>query len=191
MSEENVKVVETKKEFPSKSPVSNDRGFKKPESADKEFEERVVEINRINKTVKGGRKLRFAALVVVGDYNGHIGFGCGKSKEVPEAIKKAVEDAKKNIVTVPVIGTTIPHEITGVLGAGVVYLKPAPEGTGIVAGGPVRNVVELAGIKDIVSKSQGSCTPINIIRATFNALLHLRTAEQIAAIRGKDVKDIR
>jgi small subunit ribosomal protein S5 len=191
MSEENVKVetVETEKVAVTTTPEAP--ATLKPATEEKEYEERVVTINRINKTVKGGRKMRFAALVVVGDYNGHIGFGCGKSKEVPEAIKKAVEDAKKNMVTVPVVGTTIPHEITGEEGAGRVYLKPAPEGTGIVAGGPVRNVVELAGIKDVVSKSQGSATPINIVRATFNALKELRTIEQIAAIRGKDVKDIR
>ena len=151
---------------------------------EKQFEERVVVINRVTKVVKGGRRMRFAALVVVGDYEGHVGFGTGKAQEVPEAIKKAVEDAKKNIITVPIVGTTIPHEITGVHGAGKVYLKSAPEGTGIVAGGPVRNVVELAGIKDIVSKSQGSNTKINIVRATFKALSSLRTAEEVAAVRG-------
>ena len=144
---------------------------------EKQFEERVVVINRVTKVVKGGRRMRFAALVVVGDYEGHVGFGTGKAQEVPEAIKKAVEDAKKNI-------------ITGVHGAGKVYLKSAPEGTGIVAGGPVRNVVELAGIKDIVSKSQGSNTKINIVRATFKALSSLRTAEEVAALRGKAKEEI-
>ena len=157
---------------------------------EKQFEERVVVINRVTKVVKGGRRMRFAALVVVGDYQGHVGFGTGKAQEVPEAIKKAVEDAKKNIITVPIVGTTIPHDNTGIHGAGKVFLKPAPEGTGIVAGGPVRNVVELAGIKDIVSKSQGSNTKINIVRATFKALSNLRTAEEVAALRGKAKEEI-
>lgn len=157
---------------------------------EKQFEERVVVINRVTKVVKGGRRMRFTALVVVGDYQGHVGFGTGKAQEVPEAIKKAVEDAKKNIITVPIVGTTIPHENIGIHGAGKVFLKPAPEGTGIVAGGPVRNVVELAGIKDIVSKSQGSNTKINIVRATFKALSDLRTAEEVAALRGKAKEEI-
>ena len=157
---------------------------------EKEYQERVVVINRVTKVVKGGRRMRFAALVVVGDLNGHVGFGTGKAQEVPEAIKKAVEAAKKNIITVPMVNTTIPHEITGVHGAGQVFLRPAPAGTGIVAGGPVRNVVELAGIQDIVSKSQGSNTPVNIVRATFKALKELRTAEQVAALRGKTVEEI-
>ena len=157
---------------------------------EKEYQERVVVINRVTKVVKGGRRMRFAALVVVGDLNGHVGFGTGKAQEVPEAIKKAVEAAKKNIITVPMVNTTIPHEITGVHGAGQVFLRPAPAGTGIVAGGPVRNVVELAGIQDIVSKSQGSSTPVNIVRATFEALKELRTAEQVAALRGKTVEEI-
>lgn len=158
---------------------------------EKEFEERVVTINRVTKVVKGGRRMRFAALVVVGDHKGHVGFGTGKANEVPEAIKKAVEDAKKNVIEVKMVNTTIPHQITGVAGAGQVFLKPAPAGTGIIAGGPVRNVVELAGIQDIFSKSQGSATPINIIRATFDALKNLRTAEQIAELRGKEVSEIR
>ena len=157
---------------------------------EKEYQERVVVINRVTKVVKGGRRMRFAALVVVGDLNGHVGFGTGKAQEVPEAIKKAVEAAKKNVITVPIVNTTIPHEITGIHGAGQVFLRPAPAGTGIIAGGPVRNVVELAGIKDIVSKSQGSSTPVNIVRATFEALKELRTAEQVAALRGKTVEEI-
>ena len=156
------------------------------EQVEKEFEERVVTINRITKVVKGGRRMRFAALVVVGDYKGHVGFGTGKAAEVPEAIKKALADAKKNIIEVPIVGATIPHDIVGVHDAGKVLLKPAPAGTGIVAGGPVRNVVELAGIQDIVSKSQGSNTPINIVRATFAALSELRTVEQFAEARGLD-----
>lgn len=157
---------------------------------EKQFEERVVVINRVTKVVKGGRRFRFAALVVVGDYNGHVGFGTGKAQEVPEAIKKAVEDAKKNVITVPMVGSTIPHEITGIAGAGKVFLRPAPAGTGIIAGGPVRNVVELAGIKDIVSKSQGSNTPINIVRATFKGLSELRTLEMVAEQRGKAKEEI-
>ena len=158
---------------------------------EKEFEERVVVVNRVTKVVKGGRRFRFAALVVVGDHKGRVGYGTGKAQEVPEAIKKAVEDAKKNIIYVPIVKTSIPHAITGVAGAGQVFLKPAPAGTGIIAGGPVRNVVELAGIQDIFSKSQGSSTPINIIRATFEGLKSLRTAEQIAELRGKEVSEIR
>ena len=158
---------------------------------EKEFEERVVVVNRVTKVVKGGRRFRFAALVVIGDHKGRVGYGTGKAQEVPEAIKKAVEDAKKNIINVPIVKTTIPHSITGVAGAGQVFLKPAPAGTGIIAGGPVRNVVELAGIQDIFSKSQGSSTPINIIRATFEGLKSLRTAEQIAELRGKEVSEIR
>ena len=148
---------------------------------EKQYDERVVVINRVTKVVKGGRRFRFAALVVVGDYNGHVGFGSGKAQE----------DAKKNMIEVPIVGTTIPHEITGVHGAGQVFLKPAPAGTGIIAGGPVRNVVELAGIKDIVSKSQGSNTPINIVRATFKGLEALRTVEQVAELRGKDKSEIK
>ena len=158
---------------------------------EKQYDERVVVINRVTKVVTGGRRFRSAALVVVGDYNDNKGFGSGKAQEVPEAIKKAVEDAKKNMIEVPIVGTTIPHEITGVHGAGQVFLKPAPAGTGIIAGGPVRNVVELAGIKDIVSKSQGSNTPINIVRATFKGLEALRTVEQVAELRGKDKSEIK
>ena len=160
------------------------------ETVVKEFEERVVTINRITKVVKGGRRMRFAALVVVSDKKKQVGFGTGKAAEVPDAIKKALAHAHKNIIEVPVVGTTIPHEITGIHDAGKVLLKPAPAGTGIVAGGPVRNVVELAGIQDIVSKSQGSNTPINIVRATFKALQELRTVEQVAAIRGKAKEEI-
>ena len=155
-----------------------------------DLQEKVVAINRVSKTVKGGRVMKFSALIVVGNGDGIVGYGMGKAAEVPEAIKKALADAHKNIMEVPVVGTTIPHEITGIHDAGKVLLKPAPAGTGIVAGGPVRNVVELAGIQDIVSKSQGSSTPINIVRATFKALEELRTVEQVAAIRGKAKEEI-
>lgn len=155
-----------------------------------EFEEHVVSINHVTKVVKGGRRYRFAALVVIGDRKGHVGFGTGKAIEVPDAIKKAIENAKKNIISVPVVGTTIPHEITGVYGAGKVCLKPASEGTGVIAGGAVRAVLELAGISDILSKSLGSNTPINMVRATIDGLSTLRTAEQIAELRGKTVEEI-
>ena len=156
----------------------------------KEFEERVVTVNHITKVVKGGRRYRFSAVVVVGNGKGLVGLGTGKAIEVPDAIAKAVEDAKKNLISVPIIGTTIPHQVTGVYGAGRVFLKPAPSGTGIIAGGPVRAVVELAGIQDILSKSLGSSTPINIVRATIKGLSELRTVEDVAAIRGLDPKDI-
>ena len=154
------------------------------------YEERVVNINRVTKVVKGGRRFRFSALVVIGDKKGKVGFGTGKAQEVPDAIKKAIEDAKRNLVQVPMYNKTIPHEITGRFGAGEVFLKPAVSGTGIIAGGPVRAVVELAGYEDILSKSLGSATPINIIRATFDAIDNLRTAEQVATTRGKTVEEI-
>ena len=155
-----------------------------------EFEERVVTINRVTKVVKGGRRFRFAALVVIGDKKGHVGFGTGKAQEVPDAIKKAVEAAKKNMITVSTVKTTIPHEVTGIYGAGRVILRPASEGTGVIAGGPVRAVVELAGISDILSKSLGSATPINVVRATIEGLKSLETVEQVAARRGLSVEQI-
>ena len=155
-----------------------------------EFEERVVTINRVTKVVKGGRRFRLAALVVIGDKKGRVGFGTGKSQEVPEAIKKAVESAKKNMITVATVKTTIPHEVTGIYGAGRVILRPASEGTGVIAGGPVRAVVELAGISDILSKSLGSATPINVVRATIEGLKSLETVEQVAARRGKTVEEL-
>lgn len=151
------------------------------------FEEKVVAINRVTKVVKGGRRFRFSALVVVGDRKGHVGFGTGKAQEVPEAIKKAVENAKKSLIKVPIIGTTVPHEVTGTFGAGRVFFKPAAEGTGVIAGGAVRIIFELAGINDVLSKTLGSRTPINMVRATFNGLESLRTAEDVAKLRGIDV----
>ncbi len=155
-----------------------------------EMQERVVAINRVSKTVKGGRVMKFSALVVVGDGKGTVGFGIGKAAEVPEAIRKGIEDAKKNMITVSLSGTTIPHEIVGEFGAGKVILKPAAPGTGVIAGGPVRAVVESAGIKDIRTKALRSNNPCNVVRATLAGLTQLRTAEEVAAIRGKQVKEI-
>ena len=156
-----------------------------------ELSDKVVTIKRVTKTVKGGRNMRFTALVVVGDKKGRVGLGTGKAIEVPDAIKKAVEDAKKNLVYVPIVNTTIPHEVTGVYGAGRVFLKPAPDGTGVIAGGPVRSVMELAGIKNIYSKVYGSRTAINMVRATVNGLAQLKTVGKVAALRGKSVKEIK
>ncbi len=155
-----------------------------------ELQERVVTIRRVSKTVKGGRIFKFAALVVVGDGNGKIGFGMGKSGEVPDAIRKGIEDAKKNMFTVALRGTTIPHEVIGAFGAGRVLLKPAPEGTGVIAGGAVRAVVETAGIRDIRTKALRSNNPCNVVRATINGLKSLRNANEVAAIRGKTVSEI-
>jgi small subunit ribosomal protein S5 len=155
-----------------------------------DIKEKVVEIRRVTKVVKGGRNFRFAALVVVGDENGHVGIGAGKAMEVPDAIKKAVEDAKKNLIEVPMVGTTIPHRIKGHFGAGQILIMPAQEGTGVLAGGPVRAVLELAGLKDVRAKSLGSSNPRNMVNATIEGLRSLRTAEGIAKLRGKKVEDL-
>ena len=160
------------------------------EQKDNELLEKVVHINRVSKTVKGGRIMKFSALVVVGDGNGTVGFGMGKSGEVPDAIRKGIEDAKKNMVKIPLKGTTIPHEIVGKFGAGEVLMRPAAPGTGVIAGGPVRAVIEVSGIKDIRTKSLRSNNPCNVVRATIAGLTGCTTAEEGAAKRGKSVKEI-
>lgn len=152
--------------------------------------DKLVSINRVSKTVKGGRIMKFAALVVVGDGNGYVGFGMGKSAEVPDAIRKGIEDAKKNLIKVSLRGTTIPHEIIGKFGAGEVLMRPAPQGTGVIAGGPVRSVVEMAGIKDIRTKSLRSNNPHNLVNATIEGLKSLKVAEEVAALRGKTVEEL-
>jgi small subunit ribosomal protein S5 len=154
------------------------------------FEDRVVAINRVTKVVKGGRRFRFAALVVIGDHNGTVGFGLGKAQEVPDAIKKAVENAKKNLIKVAVVNNTIPHIVTGEFGAGKVFLRPASEGTGVIAGGAIRTICELAGIHNILSKSLGSKAPINMVRAAFAGLESLKTKEDVAALRGVAVESL-
>lgn len=156
-----------------------------------ELQEQLVVVNRVSKTVKGGRIARFTAIMVVGDGKGHVGYGLGKAAEVPDAIRKGIEDAKKNMIEVSLKGNTIPHEVTGVYGAGKVLLKPASEGTGIIAGATVRAVVQAAGIKNIRTKCLRSSNPTNVVKATFEGLRALRTAEEVAAGRGKNVNEIK
>ena len=155
-----------------------------------DIETKVLEIRRVTKVVKGGRNFRFAALVVVGDKNGHVGIGTGKAMEVPEAIRKAEEDAKKSLIKVPMVGTTVPHQINGRFGAGNVLIMPAKEGTGVIAGGPVRSVLELAGVTDVSAKSLGTNNARNMVNATMEGLKGLRMAEDVAALRGKKVEDL-
>lgn len=169
---------------------NNDRRDRRKDEAPSEFIEKVVSLNRVSKTVKGGRVAKFAALCVVGDGKGRVGFGMGKANEVSEAIRKGLEDAKKNICTVTLQGTTIPHEVIGEFGAGRVLLKPAPEGTGVIAGGAVRAVMEAVGIKNICAKCLRSNNPQNVVKATMAGLTSLRSPEQVAAIRGKSVEQI-
>ena len=167
-----------------------ERGPRRDRRPESEFQEKMVAINRVSKTVKGGRNMRFSALMVVGDGKGRVGCGMGKAVEIPEAIRKGTEDAKKAMINVPIAGTTIPHEVVGVFGTGRVKLIPAPEGTGVIAGGPVRDVLEAAGISDIVTKSIGTNNKINVARATMQGLSQLRSAEEVARLRGKTVEEI-
>lgn len=158
---------------------------------DQEFEERVIAINRVAKVVKGGRRFRFSALVVIGDKKGRVGFGQGTANEVPDAIRKGIDNAKKNLINVKLVNGTIPHENTGTFGAGEVFVRPASEGTGVIAGGAVRDIMELAGVSDVLTKNIGSRTPVNMVRATFDALDTMKTIEDVAKLRGKKIEEIR
>lgn len=177
-----------RKERPARK--GRERRERREEKEQSDMMEKMVFLNRCAKVVKGGRRYSFAALMVVGDGNGHVGMGLGKAAEVPEAVRKGIEDAKKSMITVPRVGTTVPHENLGVFGAGRVFLKPAGKGTGVIAGGAVRAVLECAGISDILTKSQGSANPGNIVRATIEALKTMKSAEGVAALRGKTVAEI-
>ena len=167
-----------------------DRDNRREREEQSEFKEKLVSVNRVVKTVKGGRNFRFAALVVIGDGAGRVGAGMGKAAEIPEAIRKANEDAKKHLINVPLTGTTVPHATTGYFGTGKVVILPAPEGTGVIAGGAARAVLELAGVKDIRTKSFGTSNPINTVKATIEGLKLLRSPEQVAKLRGKTVEEI-
>ena len=160
------------------------------QAQDSEFKERLVTVNRVSKTVKGGKNFRFSALVVVGDEKGRVGVGMGKAVEIPEAVRKGIEDAKRHLIEVPIVGTSIPHAVEGKFGKGHVRMIPAEEGTGVIAGGPARAVLEMAGIKDIRTKSFGSNNPANCVKATIDGLSQLRTVEEIAKLRGKTVEEI-
>ncbi len=164
--------------------------MKRIDASTMDLKEKLVSINRVAKVVKGGRNFRFSALMVVGDGNGHVGVGMGKAAEIPEAVRKGIEDAKRHMVEVSVVGTTIPHSVEGRFGKGHVRMLPAEEGTGVIAGGPVRAVLEAVGIKDIRTKSYGSNNPANCVKATLDGLTQLRTAEQVARLRGKTVEEI-
>ncbi|MFN8009314.1 MAG: 30S ribosomal protein S5 [Terriglobia bacterium] len=162
----------------------------KIDSSNLQLKDQVVSINRVTKVVKGGKNLSFSALVVVGDENGVVGYGSGKAKEVPQAIRKALEAAKRNLIKVPILGTTIPHKVVGQFSSGRVLLKPAPEGTGVIAGGPVRAVIQAAGIQNVLTKSLGSPNPHNVVKATIDGLLQLRDVAEVARLRGKTVEEV-
>ena len=196
MADEEVKVEAQEEVVTLEQAEANEkREARRPKAPRKEeaqspYEEKLISVGRITKVVKGGRRMRFNALVVIGDGKGLVGFGTGKAHEVPDAIKKAAKDAEKNLVKVPLYGATIPHQVVGHYGAGSVLLKPAVPGTGISAGGAVRAIMELAGIEDVLSKSLGSHTPVNVVRATFDAIRQLRSADQVAEVRGIEVRKV-
>ncbi|MCR5564475.1 MAG: 30S ribosomal protein S5 [Gammaproteobacteria bacterium] len=193
--EEVVEATEAQEEVKEAAPRREDRPRRsdrrrEEEREDSPYESRLVSVGRITKVVKGGRRMRFNALVVIGDGKGLVGFGTGKAHEVPDAIKKATKDAEKNLIKVPLYRTTLPHEVIGHYGSGSVLLKPAVPGTGISAGGPVRAIMELAGVEDVLSKCLGSNTPVNVVRATFDGLKQLRNVEQVAEMRGIESRKV-